>query len=615
MHFFEKSLPQFFSIRTLILLILFIIIASITTKKIYDIRSAQASDIAFEETFDYEIPTSPSQSLLPKTFDYVVTHRGLGSGQEADNNAKALHFPSDHGDDCKAAMDPGPISAQNPILQHTTTTNHMGNATNPDNSFFICNNHMMSGMGDVDGYSVSTFWPKQEFDFFTGTGVVEWEVSLNTGARSWWEILITPRETMQLAAAKEWFPISETYPKNSIVLTWMDETRTINVYKDQPSPNGQIVAESDWRKWAEQIVKDDPAIADRRIRRKMTVSLQALVPGTSHGKITWSVAKPDGKMDSFSTDVPGGIPFTKGIVMFKTHAYTPEKDSNTHEYTYHWDSIRFTGPKLAPYENFEIPGVMQLSNNGSVPIGSTKTVMLHLPKVGHNPIFMGQTLAGQPGQILLSINGNPQIAIHPHTTAAKDTPCYFDGWRTFRISIDPSQLKVGENTFTWTVGPRPACGKNQWWWDGFSVKSAEIQFDGIVDGSQTPTTPPQLTILPTPTTLPTHTLTPTRIPTNILIPMIDTNPPIIGITNPTNGMKVNSKSTILLSANITDTSGVATVDFYVNNTLACSHVNAVSPYTCNYVVNGKSQTTYTIRVKAMDTAGNSSQKSVKMKVK
>ena len=75
-------------------------------------------DWAFEETFDNLTTSSPSQDLLPKRFDYVATHR-----------------------------------------THASTT---------DKSFYICNNHMMSSMGDVEGYSVSSFYPRQEFDFSAG---------------------------------------------------------------------------------------------------------------------------------------------------------------------------------------------------------------------------------------------------------------------------------------------------------------------------------------------------------------------------------------------------------------------------------------------------------------
>ena len=49
---------------------------------------------------------------------------------------------------------------------------HNHNAANPGTSFFICKQHMMSSLGDISPYSVSAFWPRQEFNFADG-GVLE----------------------------------------------------------------------------------------------------------------------------------------------------------------------------------------------------------------------------------------------------------------------------------------------------------------------------------------------------------------------------------------------------------------------------------------------------------
>ncbi len=425
---------------------------------------------AFEETFDVGAPTSPSQSLLSKRFDYVSTHRNRGGGQEAGSNATETPFMADHGDNCAAAANTSPISVSNPILQHQAATTHISDNMSPDKSFFICNNHMMSSMGDVDGYSVTAFWPKQEFDFASGDGILEWDVNLGQKNRLWFEVMIVPKESVQFGAARDWLPISETYPKNTIALIYENGTRKVEITKNTPAPAGLIVNTGDWQSWSGRY-PTDPAFTDARIRRKMRAELK-------QNELVWSIQKTDGTFDAYTVSIPGGIPLTKGLILFKTHAYTPTKDGNTDRYTFHWDNIRFNGPKYPQYENFEIPGVVELTANGSVPVGTTKTVSLNLPKIGPNPVFIGQTRQGQPGHVLLSINGNPNVAISPHSTSSKDNPCYFDGWRTFRIPVNPSQLKVGENTFKWTVGPRPACASGQWWWDGFAVKAAEIQIDG-----------------------------------------------------------------------------------------------------------------------------------------
>ncbi len=436
---------------------------------------------AFEETFNYGAPTSPSQSLLPKTFDYVATHRthpdhpdGIAAGGSFGS------FPGDHADDC---------SFDGTTLQHTVTqTTHRSNTSSPDQSFFICNNHMMSSMGEVEGYSVTSFWPRQEFDF-NGGGTLEFDVDLSLQSRNWYEVIITPRDQFKIAPAIASLPISEGYPKDRIVLRYGSPAngsgRQIVVANTLPTgmeDNDRNVA-GDWRTWGEAY-PTDTAFTDRRIRRKNQVTI-------SENQIVWGIQKADGTFDNLTLAVPQGLPLHRGLVEFKTHAYTPNKDELHKRHTFHWDNIRFSGPKLAPYESFEDNTVINLEGNGSVPIGSTKTVSINLPYIGSNPILMGQTHQGMSGQVQLSINGGTNIAISPISANPGSDSCYFGGdWATFHMPINPSQLKVGANTFKWTVGPRPACAQGQWYWDGFAIKGLEVQFDtaAIASTHPTPTT-------------------------------------------------------------------------------------------------------------------------------
>jgi len=67
-------------------------------------------------------------------------------------------------------------------------------------------------MGEVEGYSSTAFWPRQEFDFAAG-GILEWSVNLSAPhARSWWEIQIMPRQELQAAAVNHTLGADETYP-------------------------------------------------------------------------------------------------------------------------------------------------------------------------------------------------------------------------------------------------------------------------------------------------------------------------------------------------------------------------------------------------------------------
>lgn len=423
---------------------------------------------AFTETFDGD-PTSPSQDALPRNIDYIVTHRS--HPKEQFSKVYDL-FPADHADNCA-----GPDPAVSPLPTHMVRTRQNTNGDDIDQSFFLCKNHMMTAMGDVEWYSVTAFWPKQEFDFSDG-GIIEWSVNINEGFenRNWWELMITPRDQMKFHAAPP-FPEAaneETYPEDHIVIDFRRQARRIRVGTDQLAPDGWIVDEREWGQWdyrwwnKEDGYPDDPAIMDRRIRRKMRLSLD-------QNQLIWSIETPDGSFDDFVVDVPGGLPFDQGLVVFKTHAYHPHKDDNYDTYTFHWDNIRFDGPVVGKYDAYYADDVVYLQADGDRPIGDTETVSLNLPSVPANPALFGQLNQPMKGQVLLSINGGPNMEVEPYLY---DRPnCISDHWSSFRLDLDPAMLQAGANTLKWTIGPENPCATDEYDWNGFSVKGLQIQID------------------------------------------------------------------------------------------------------------------------------------------
>jgi|GEM_PF-6372569 len=410
---------------------------------------------AFEENFDNADPSSPSQDLLPRIFDYTVTHRI----HPRDMLDPFPAYRADHGLDCAGPMGPSPA-------MHNVVTSHLSSGDNPDESFFICKNHMMSSMGDVSGYSVTSFWPRQEFDFADG-GVLEFDININENpGRFWWEVLISPRDQLKVASAEDFWPIDETYPEDRIRFSWLSTgERIIGVGTNGVAPEGWLVNKTHYRT-PRFLNPNDPAITDRTIRRKMRLTLE-------RNQVHWDFELADGSMDRYSVEVPGGLPFTRGLVLFKTHAYTPNKDDNFDFTTWHWDNIRFDGPKLEPYVAVESQGFAYLQHNGDRTIGDSETLTINLNSVGSNPKLFGQLHSPLRGQVLLSINGNPNFTVHPHHYDTDN--CSSDGWASFLINVPAGQLRSGNNTFRWTVGPRPDCDVYNW--DGFSVKDMELQFD------------------------------------------------------------------------------------------------------------------------------------------
>ncbi len=498
-HHVQISVPLPASPRRLVLAATALLVPAVVVSAGTDRLAAQtevpADTWAFEATFD-GTPSSPSQDLLPRELDYVVTHRTHPMEHFTKDFAP---FPADHGEDCA-----GPDPSVAPLPQHLVRTDQLGDGDDPDDSFFVCHGHMMTAMGEVSPYSISSFWPRQEFDFADG-GVLEFDVNMNLGHenRSWWEIMIVPREQLRVASGPVDSAIDETYPADRIVLDFRRQVRRIKVGTGETAPNGWLAderqfAQWDWAYWS-TLHPDDPALHDRRIRRTMRVEL-------GDDSIRWGIETADGSFDDWEVDVPGGLPFDRGLVLFKTHAYTPLKDGNTDTYTFHWDDVRFDGPVVGRYDAHPASGPVYLQRNGDRPIGNSETVTIDVPaeSLQAAPVLFGQVHAHQHGQVLVSINGGPDLAVDPHEFDPGGCPLgEWNDWRSFRMELDPDWLQAGENTFTWTVGPRSGCPTAGW--DGFSVKFLQIQTDDVAAAIPPPSSAPATTVPPASTAVPTTT--------------------------------------------------------------------------------------------------------------
>ncbi len=85
----------------------------------------------------------------------------------------------------------------------------------------------------------------------------------------------------------------------------------------------------------------------------------------------------------------------------------------------------------------------------------------------------------------------------------------------------------------------------------------------------------------------------------------DTTPPVVSITQPTNGSSVVRKTKATIQATASDNVGVTRVEFYLNGVLKCSAT--VAPYACQWQVpaaNPASGKAYSLQAKAYDARGN-----------
>ena len=124
--------------------------------------------------------------------------------------------------------------------------------------------------------------------------------------------------------------------------------------------------------------------------------------------------------------------------------------------------------------------------------------------------------------------------------------------------------------------------------------------------SPTPTPTSTSAPTPTPTSIPkasptpTPTLNPTPSPSASTSP--DTTPPQVQITFPANNALVTKNTSVVIAATASDASGIAKVDFYVNNTLKCS--DTTSPYSCKWTVPNQAGVAYTLEARAFDVPNN-----------
>ena len=91
-------------------------------------------------------------------------------------------------------------------------------------------------------------------------------------------------------------------------------------------------------------------------------------------------------------------------------------------------------------------------------------------------------------------------------------------------------------------------------------------------------------------------------------PPADTTPPVVILTNPTNGATVPRNTTLTLRATASDNIKVTKVEFRVNGTLKCTE--STSSYTCAWHVPAKKKVTYSLQARAYDAAGNTQNSAV-----
>jgi hypothetical protein len=205
-----------------------------------------------------------------------------------------------------------------------TTSQRTIRRSEKSESFYLCRDHLMTSIGDTDGYSTGYFEPQQIFSDVT---TVSWDVNItDLGSRQWWEVSIVPATFESGVAAcphcsaTDWIASTAglpAFPRNSIVVG--NASRGYQVWTDGVDRN----VLPHW-----QLSNDAPdATASKATRLPFSIT------DNRDGTITVDF----GGLRTFT--VPGAFPEDGFRVVFKDHNYTPDKDGVPIGYTWHWDNI------------------------------------------------------------------------------------------------------------------------------------------------------------------------------------------------------------------------------------------------------------------------------------
>lgn len=183
-------------------------------------------------------------------------------------------------------------------------------------AFYNCNDHMMTTMGDVDGYSVVWFTPNRTF---TNVNEVCWDVSLaNMGNRQWFKVAIVPSGEPELFSDVSASDLPE-HGSN----TYVYEYNTIGATQ-RLIVGGRIIG-AQYHAGTDKATRYEHCMRDN-----------------GNGTIT---ATQDRSTGLLSSTFPGSFPNGTVTVVFHDHNYTPDKSEfafTRPAYTWHWDNIRIS---------------------------------------------------------------------------------------------------------------------------------------------------------------------------------------------------------------------------------------------------------------------------------
>ena len=241
----------------------------------------------------------------------------------------------------------------NPVSSRTWNADHAHNCEGPDlfrtldaqgdrsQHFYRCAPfgeanaaHVMTSMGDVDGYSTLSMAPLRVFPTIRR---VCWDQNVtDAGGRAWTEVLIVPASKIadgDLTHVNPSFVSVDNKTKQHTSQTWgimvHGQYWGLNVFA-----NGSGASDSSY-----QAGRDQAGRESRAIRRQHCL--------TDNGNGTVTVRIDQGASGFYQRNFAGHFPPNARVIL-EQHAYTPDKDGEACRprgiltgcrYTWHWDNI------------------------------------------------------------------------------------------------------------------------------------------------------------------------------------------------------------------------------------------------------------------------------------
>lgn len=180
--------------------------------------------------------------------------------------------------------------------------------------------HLMSSMGDIDGYTILSFAPRQAIN---NVSQVCWDVNLtDLGGRKWTQVLVVSDADVRRNGGRLDYisPVTQDVDETAVPLPpgsfmYQDWDHAFRLYQ------GQSQLLEDWARFT----TSDKA---RRYRHCIT--------DNGNGTVTVTQERDGG---THSRTVNASLPDGPARVIFQDDNYTPLKDGPIAGFTWHWDNI------------------------------------------------------------------------------------------------------------------------------------------------------------------------------------------------------------------------------------------------------------------------------------